>query len=135
LSFSRDDARRLVLQSRQKRDDAAWAPVEAAGDDVARVEPARAYLATFPNGRHAREAGEAVQRGEDTLKDQKNTAHRDAVRRELATLKANLKANQPTLDKLHRLEERLKQVPHPERERKEQFAARRKLADDIGAAM
>jgi hypothetical protein len=131
LWFSRADARALVEGSRRKRDDGSWALVEAAADDVGRAQTARDYLAAFPNGRHADEAGAALQKAEEARAARENQAHLDGVRQDLK----GLLAGRPDLASLRKLGARLRQVPHPGRESQEQFDTWRKLNDEIGDAL
>ena len=130
--LSRVDARELQEQFHDRRESVLWSQVEKANPDPEGKElPADEYLKAIPNGKHTNEARAIVQRASDGRKRRANQDYIAAVKRELGE---QLTMPRPDPVRLRALDDRLPKLPHPFHETPEDFAVRKKLADDIGAA-
>lgn len=109
--LNRSEAQRLLVDFRTRRDEALWKTVTDAENPQTHLILARKYRDAFPAGLHHSEAETIVADSDRQEMQQKNEEYLGQLALEVDAIIAN--ANAQIID-LHKLNEKIGTIPHPE---------------------
>ena len=107
----RSEAHSLLVQFRMRRDNGLWKTVTDAEHPQTRLILARKYHDTFPAGMHHSDAETLLTDAERQAWETNNKEHLNQIKLEVDAIPTNATTH---LDELHRLSERVGNIPHHE---------------------